>query len=203
MLQPANFREGDDVVWQMVWAAWRLLWKEDEITSMDAVQASSWAKSTMGTYCTHYGPLGRRHNGRRVGDGSMQVPIPALGAGVLQKLPTGSSIRYAGVGGDGLGARICQQPGMEMLFRQWSGRTPGWRSSGPSRWRVRAEDSGWYTTWPYCRSPASPGWVKRPQSGGGGSRSRAFTRSNVTQSSSGASRDATAVRQGLAAVARR
>ena len=33
------------------------LWKEDEITSVDAVQASSRAKSTMGTYCAHYRTL--------------------------------------------------------------------------------------------------------------------------------------------------
>ena len=25
-----------DVVWRLVWAAWRRLWKEDEITSVDA-----------------------------------------------------------------------------------------------------------------------------------------------------------------------
>ena len=36
---------------------WRQLWKEHEITSVDALQASSWAKSTMGTYCTHYRKL--------------------------------------------------------------------------------------------------------------------------------------------------
>ena len=57
MLQPADFRDGDDVVWRLVWVAWRRLWKEDEITSVDALQASSWAKSTMGTYCTHYRKL--------------------------------------------------------------------------------------------------------------------------------------------------
>ena len=57
MLQPADFREGDDVVWRLVWAAWRRLWKEDEITSVDALQVSSWARSTMGTYCTHYWKL--------------------------------------------------------------------------------------------------------------------------------------------------
>ena len=38
-------------------AAWRRLWKVDEITSVDALHASSWAKSTMGTYCTHYRTL--------------------------------------------------------------------------------------------------------------------------------------------------
>ena len=42
---------------RLVWAAERRLWKEDEITSVDALQASSWAKSTMGTYCTHYRKL--------------------------------------------------------------------------------------------------------------------------------------------------
>ena len=36
---------------------WRQLWKEDEITSVDALRASSWAKCTMGTYCTHYKKL--------------------------------------------------------------------------------------------------------------------------------------------------
>ena len=30
VLQPADFRDGDDVVWRLVWAVWRLLWKEDE-----------------------------------------------------------------------------------------------------------------------------------------------------------------------------
>ena len=54
VLQPADFRDRDDVVWHLVWVVWRRLWKEDEITSVDALQASSWAKSTMGTYCTHY-----------------------------------------------------------------------------------------------------------------------------------------------------
>ena len=54
VLHPADFRDGDDVVRRLVWAAWRRLWKEDEITSVDAVQAFSWAKSTMGTYYTHY-----------------------------------------------------------------------------------------------------------------------------------------------------
>ena len=53
-MQPAAFRDGDDVVWRPVWAAWRRLRKEEQITSVDALQASSWAKSTMGTYCTHY-----------------------------------------------------------------------------------------------------------------------------------------------------
>ena len=43
------------------------------------------------------GPLGSLHTGRGVGDRSMQVPIPALGAGVFKKLPTGSGIRFAGV----------------------------------------------------------------------------------------------------------
>ena len=37
-----------------MWAEWRRLWKEDEITSVDALQASSWAKSAMGTYYTHF-----------------------------------------------------------------------------------------------------------------------------------------------------
>ena len=54
VLGPADFRDGEDVVWRLVWAAWRRRWKEDEITSVDALQASSWAKSTMGTYCTHF-----------------------------------------------------------------------------------------------------------------------------------------------------
>ena len=53
VLQPADFRDGDDV-WRLVWGPWRRLWKEDDITPVDALQASSWAKSTMGTYCTHY-----------------------------------------------------------------------------------------------------------------------------------------------------
>ena len=53
VLQPTYFRDGDDMVWRVVWAAWRRLWKKDEITSVDALQASSWAKSTMGTCCTH------------------------------------------------------------------------------------------------------------------------------------------------------
>ena len=57
VLRPTDFRDGDDVVWCLVWAALRRLWKEDEITSVDAVQASSWAKSTMGTHCTHYRKL--------------------------------------------------------------------------------------------------------------------------------------------------
>ena len=57
VLQPADFQDGDDVVWLLVWAAWRRPWKEDEITSVDALHASSWAKSTMGTYYTHYRPL--------------------------------------------------------------------------------------------------------------------------------------------------
>ena len=57
VLQPTDFRDRDDVVWRLVWAAWRRLWKEDEITFVDAVQASSWVKSTMGAYCTHYRKL--------------------------------------------------------------------------------------------------------------------------------------------------
>ena len=57
VLQPTDFRDGDDMVWRGVWAAWRRPWKEDEITSVDALQASSPAKSTMGTYCTHYKKL--------------------------------------------------------------------------------------------------------------------------------------------------
>ena len=57
VLQPTDFRDGDDVVRRLVWAAWRRLWKEEEITSVDALQACSWAKSTMGTYCTHYRTL--------------------------------------------------------------------------------------------------------------------------------------------------
>ena len=57
VLQPTDFRDGDDVVWRLEWAAWRRLWKEEEITSVDALQASSWAKSTMGTYCSHYRKL--------------------------------------------------------------------------------------------------------------------------------------------------
>ena len=57
ILQPAEFQDGDDVVWGLVWAAWRRLWKEEEITSVDGLQASSWAKGTMGTCCTHYKKL--------------------------------------------------------------------------------------------------------------------------------------------------
>ena len=57
VLQPADFRDRDHVVWRLVWAAWRRLWKEDEIPSVAALQASSWAKSTMGAYCTHYRKL--------------------------------------------------------------------------------------------------------------------------------------------------
>ena len=30
-----------DVIWCLVWAVWRRLWKEDGITSVDALQASS------------------------------------------------------------------------------------------------------------------------------------------------------------------
>ena len=41
VLQPADFRDGGDVVCRLVWATWRQLWKEDEITSVDALQASS------------------------------------------------------------------------------------------------------------------------------------------------------------------
>ena len=54
VLGPSDFRDGEDVVWRLVWAAWRRIWKEDEITSVDALRASSWAKGTMGTYCTHF-----------------------------------------------------------------------------------------------------------------------------------------------------
>ena len=54
VLQPTDFRDGDDVVRHLVWAAWRRL------TSVDALQASSWAKSTMGTHCTHYRKLALR-----------------------------------------------------------------------------------------------------------------------------------------------
>ena len=36
VLQPADFRDGDDVVWHLVWAAWRQPWKAQEITSVDA-----------------------------------------------------------------------------------------------------------------------------------------------------------------------
>ena len=64
VLHPTDFRDGDDVVWRVVWAAWRRLWTEDEVTSVDALQPSSGAKSTMGTYCMHYwknGTLGRIH----------------------------------------------------------------------------------------------------------------------------------------------
>ena len=57
VLQPTDLRDGDDVFWRLVRATWRRLWKEDEITSVDVLQASSWAKSTMGTYCTHYRKL--------------------------------------------------------------------------------------------------------------------------------------------------
>ena len=57
LLQPTNFWDGDDVVWRLAWAAWRWPWKEDEVTSEDALRASSWAKSTMGMYCTHYKKL--------------------------------------------------------------------------------------------------------------------------------------------------
>ena len=53
VLQATDFRDGDGVVWALIWAAWRRLWKEDDITSLDALQASSWAKSTMGTYSTY------------------------------------------------------------------------------------------------------------------------------------------------------
>ena len=52
VLRPADFRDGDNVVWRLVWAAWRRLWKEDAITSVDALQASSLAKSTIATYYT-------------------------------------------------------------------------------------------------------------------------------------------------------
>ena len=57
VLQPTDFRDGDDMVWRLIWVAWRRLWKEDEITSVDTLQASPWAKSTMGTYYTHYTKL--------------------------------------------------------------------------------------------------------------------------------------------------
>ena len=60
VLQPANFRDRDEVVLCLVWAVWRRLWKEDEMSFVDAVQASSSAKSTMGTYCTHYRKLALR-----------------------------------------------------------------------------------------------------------------------------------------------
>ena len=54
VLQPADFRDGDNVVY--LCAAWRRLWKE-EITSVDALHASSLAKRTMGRYCTYYKKL--------------------------------------------------------------------------------------------------------------------------------------------------
>ena len=57
VLQPASFREGEDVVWRLIWAAWQRLWKEDHISCVDALQASSSAKSTMGTYCNRYRKL--------------------------------------------------------------------------------------------------------------------------------------------------
>ena len=37
VLQSTDFRDGDDVFWRLVWAAWRRPWKEDEITSVDAL----------------------------------------------------------------------------------------------------------------------------------------------------------------------
>ena len=57
VLQATDFWDGDDVVLRLVCAAWRRLWKQDEVTFVDALQASSWAKSPMGSYCTHYKKL--------------------------------------------------------------------------------------------------------------------------------------------------
>ena len=54
---PSDFRDGESVVSRLVWAPWRRIWKEDEITSVFALEASSWAKSTMGTYCTHFSKM--------------------------------------------------------------------------------------------------------------------------------------------------
>ena len=77
------------------------------------------------------GPLGQLHASRRVGDRSMQAPIPALGAGIFKKLPTGSGIRFAGVGGDGVDAGIRRQLSLEMRkVDDFSGSGPAIRRIG-------------------------------------------------------------------------
>ena len=60
------------------------------------------------------GPLGRLHAGRRIGNQSMQIPVPPMGTGVFHELPPGSGIRAAGIGGDWLATRVHQRQGLEM-----------------------------------------------------------------------------------------
>ena len=57
ILAPIDFQDNGDVVWRLVWAAKRRMWKSECTDTVDTLQASSWSKGTMGTYSTHFRKL--------------------------------------------------------------------------------------------------------------------------------------------------
>ena len=74
ILAPADFQDTGGVIWRWVWAACRGLWKSQCVDFVDALQASSWSKSAMGTYCGKFQQtqlVAGLHFERAVGGGSM------------------------------------------------------------------------------------------------------------------------------------
>ena len=203
VLQRADFRDGDDVVWRLVWTTWRRLWKEDEITSVDALQSSSWGKSTMGTYCMHYEKLALW---------VAYTPIDGLETEACRYLFQLWALGYPKVS---FGGRYQQcghwkrwdgsQSPLPATFgdvqnapplRRWRAVVPDWRSLGVSPGRVMAGHSGQYTEWrSYC-SPACCGWARQPPSGVEGpvASDWGFTPSSVTHTLSEGGWGATAGR---------
>ena len=112
VVQPTDFRDGDDVVWRLVWAV------EGGSDHLHGCPASILLGEEHHGYVPYplkeIGPLGRIHADRWRGDRSLQVPVPGMGPGVFQELPQGGTIRNAHIGRNGMAAGIRYRQGMEV-----------------------------------------------------------------------------------------
>ena len=170
VLQPANLRDGDDLVWRLVWAMWRRLWNEDEITPTDALQASSLAKSTMGTYCSHY-TKSALWVGYTLIDGleteACWYPFLLWGLGYSRSFLKGAVLAMWALQEMGWLPEFVT--GSVWTCAKWSTSQAvarpygGLKEPGNFARAFPAGHSGQYTEWQSYRSPACYGWARQPR----------------------------------------
>ena len=203
VLQPANFRDGDDVVWRVVWATWNgygrrmrsLLWMPYKHPRGRRAQwlhivptIGIWPSGSATPRLPNWK---RKHAGTCSSYGGWGTPGVSCGGryprcGHWRRWYGYQSLTPAGFGDVQSGR----------CLKQWHALTGEWRSSGISRGRVMAGHGGRYTEWQSYRSPACYGWVRQPPTGveDPAAGDWGFTPSSVTHISSGGRCGATAGR---------
>ena len=116
VLHPSDFRDGEDVVWRVVWIGWRMLWRSRDRLSgwITSVLVGNINHGYMMYTFLHAGPSRRLHAGGAVGNHGMLVLVPPLGVGLLPEVPASGSFRVADFGRHGVAPQLRQQPGVAM-----------------------------------------------------------------------------------------